>query len=186
PVGPAAREHARQLLRELGLEGKPLAVLGPGAIYGPAKRWEGARFAELGRRLAARGFAVAVCGTQAERETCAAVASHIASRAPSGTAANLAGVTTLETLSGVCVLASLAVCNDSGLAHLSAAVGTFTVAIFGSTSSAWTAPIGERVRIVQHAPVCSPCFQRSCSIGTPCLDAISVEQVEAACLAGAA
>jgi lipopolysaccharide heptosyltransferase II len=175
------------VLREHRLDGARLAVLGPGAIYGPAKRWEAERFTELGRRLAARGFNLAVCGTAAERETCAAVAAGIAERHPgSGAVASLAGVTTLEALSGVCAGASLAVCNDSGLAHLSAALGTATVTIFGSTSSAWTAPLGARVRVIQHAPVCSPCFQRRCRIGMPCLTAVSVDEVEAACLEAAA
>ena len=78
-------------------------------------------------------------------------------------------------------VAAVAVCNDSGLAHLAAAVGAPTVAIFGSTSSAWTAPLGPRVRIVQRAPVCSPCFQRTCRVGTRCLTAIAVADVERAC-----
>src|SRR5206468_3505619 len=77
----------------------------------------------------------------------------------------LAGATSLPVQAALCAIASLAVCNDSGLAHLAAAVGTPTVVIFGSTSSAWSAPLGARVRVVQRAPVCSPCFQRHCRIG---------------------
>ena len=38
-----------------------------------------------------------------------------------------------------------------------------------------------RVTVVQHAPVCSPCFQRTCSIGYRCLTAVDVEEVGAAC-----
>ena len=186
-VSDAAREIARNLLRQRGLADRPLALLGPGAIYGPAKRWEAERYAELGVRLAARGFAIAVCGTAAEREGCGAVAARIAKGgAHSPPVASLAGETTLEALCGLCVLSAVAVCNDSGLAHLAAAVGARTIVIFGSTSSAWTAPLGARVRVIQHAPVCSPCFQRQCRIGMPCLTAISVDEVEAACNAGAA
>jgi heptosyltransferase-2 len=186
-VDEASIARARGLLAEHRLEGAPLAVLGPGAIYGPAKRWEAARFAELGARLARHGHAVAVCGTAAERSTCAMVAEAIARQGGGAVrAASLAGVTTLQAQAGLCALSALAVCNDSGLAHLSAAVGARTVVIFGSTSSAWTAPLGERVRILQHAPVCSPCFQRECRIGMPCLTAVTVDEVEAACTAGAA
>src|SRR5207244_11865215 len=65
--------------------------------------------------------------------------------------------------------------------HLAAAVGTPTVVIFGSTSSAWSAPLGPRVRVVQRAPVCAPCFQRTCVIGYRCLTAIAVADVERAC-----
>ena len=178
---------ARTLLEARGLDGAPLALLGPGALYGPAKRWEASRVVELGARLAARGHAVAVCGAASERATCEAVASGIADRRGAGTrVASLAGATSLFEQAGLCALAAVAVCNDSGLAHLAAAVGARTVVIFGSTSSAWTAPLGERVRVIQHAPVCSPCFQRDCRIGTPCLGAVTVDEVEAACAGGAA
>jgi heptosyltransferase-2 len=164
----AAAAQARELLAAHGLEGAPLAVLGPGAIYGPAKRWDAAGFAELGARLARRGHAVAVCGTAAERSICGAVAADVGRRSGgAGVVASLAGATTLAAQAGLCALSTVAVCNDSGLAHLAAAVGARTVVIFGSTSSAWTAPLGPRVRIVQHAPVCSPCFQRDCRIGMP-------------------
>jgi hypothetical protein len=34
------------------------------------------------------------------------------------------------------------------------------------------------VTVVQHAPVCAPCFQRACRIGYRCLVAIGVDEVE--------
>ncbi len=92
----------------------------------------------------------------------------------------LAGETTLPEQAALAQRAQLAVCNDSGLAHLSAAAGAPTVTVFGSTSSAWTAPLGARARVVQRPPVCSPCFQRTCRIGYRCLDAVAVDDVVAA------
>jgi len=176
PVREAAREEARALLQARGAAGAPLAILGPGAIYGPAKRWSAERFAALARSLAREGWRVLVCGAASDRPVCADVAGRAGEGVPS-----LAGETGIELQAALCASASLAVCNDSGLAHLAAAVGAPTVAIFGSTSSAWTAPLGARVRVVQRAPVCSPCFQRTCAIGYRCLDAISVADVERAC-----
>ena len=176
PVREAAREEARALLQARGAAGAPLAILGPGAIYGPAKRWSAERFAALARSLAREGWRVLVCGAASDRPVCADVAARAGEGVPS-----LAGETGIELQAALCASASLAVCNDSGLAHLAAAVGAPTVAIFGSTSSAWTAPLGARVRVVQRAPVCSPCFQRTCAIGYRCLDAISVADVERAC-----
>jgi heptosyltransferase-2 len=119
---------------------------------------------------------VLVCGAASDREPCA----EVAARAAEGVV-SLAGETGITLQAGLCATASLAVCNDSGLAHLAAAVGAPTVVIFGSTSSAWTAPLGERVRVVQRAPVCSPCFQRTCAIGYGCLTSITVADVERAC-----
>jgi len=175
-VRPASLDAARSLLRARGIAGAPVAILGPGAIYGPAKRWSAVRFAALAVALARDGFRVLVCGTRSDAAVCADVAARAGNAVQS-----LAGETSLELQAGLCALAALAVCNDSGLAHLTAAVGTPTVAIFGSTSSAWSAPLGARVRVVQRAPVCSPCFQRTCAIGYRCLEAISVADVARAC-----
>jgi heptosyltransferase-2 len=172
---PAARAAAAALLEREGVRA-PYVVLGPGAVFGPAKRWPEERYAEVGRRLAARGHAVLVCGAASERETCERVAAAI------GPAAlPLAARTDLPVQTALCAGAALALCNDSGLAHVSAAAGAPTVVIFGSTSSAWTAPLGRRVRVLQDAPVCSPCFQRDCRIGFLCLTAVTVERVARAC-----
>jgi heptosyltransferase-2 len=119
---------------------------------------------------------VLVCGTAAERETCDAVV-----RAAGAGARSIAGGTTLAELAGLCALARVALCNDSGLAHLTAALGVPTIAVFGSTSSAWTAPLGPAVRIVQRPPVCSPCFRRECRIGYVCLESVDERRVWNAC-----
>lgn len=170
----AALAGADALLGGLDAAGAALALLGPGARYGPAKRWPAERFAAVGRALADRGYRVLVCGTAAERDTCAAVAAGAG-------AVSVAGETSLAAQAGLCARARIAVCNDSGLAHLAAAAGAHTVAVFGSTSSAWTAPLGPRVRVVQRPPVCSPCFRRTCAIGVACLDRVAVADVLRAC-----
>ena len=173
-VSAPARARAGALLAARGIAaGTAYAVIGPGAVYGPAKRWPAERFRALAARLADRGIRVLVCGAASERATCEAVGE--------GRHTVLAGETDVATQAALCAGARVAVCNDSGLAHLAAAVGAPTVALFGSTSSAWTAPLGPRVRVVQHPPVCSPCFQRTCRIGTVCLTAIAVEEVWRAC-----
>jgi heptosyltransferase-2 len=148
------------------------AVLGPRSAYGPAREWFPARFAEAGRALAARGLRVVVCGTAAEAAACEAVV-----RDAGAAAVSLAGHTTLPALVALVAGARLALCNDSGLAHLAAATGAPTLQIYGSAASGWTAARGPRVRILHRAPVCSPCWRRNCVIGTRCLDAVSVAWV---------
>ena len=167
-----AYEQATALLAETSLAGRPLAVLAPGAVYGPAKRWPVERFAVLATRLVARGHAVAVCGGASEREACSAVVAACGSGA-----VTLAGRTSLPVQAALCARAAVVVSNDSGMAHLAGAVGAPTVAIFGSTASAWTAPLGPRVRVVQRPPVCAPCFRKTCRIGYGCLVAITVDDV---------
>ena len=174
-VEAGASREAAALLARAGLAERPFAILGPGAAYGPAKRWSAERFAALGRQLAARGLAVLVCGATSERKVCEGVAAESGAEARS-----LAGMTGLPVQAALCAQAALAVSNDSGLAHLAAATGAPTVVVFGSTSSAWSAPLGPRVRVVQRAPVCSPCFARDCAIGYACLDAVGVAMVTSA------
>lgn len=167
-----AVESAARRWRADGAPPRPWVVLGPGAVYGPAKRWHLERYAELGGRFRDQGFEVLACGAGSDREAASSLAQAIGAGAHA-----LAGVTSLDEQLALCSGARVTVSNDSGLAHVAAASGAPTVAIFGSTSSAWTAPLGPRVAVVQHAPVCSPCFQRTCSIGYVCLDRIAVEDV---------
>src|SRR5262249_41073058 len=133
-------------------------------------------FAAMGRTLAEAGLVSLVCGTKAERDACDEVARAIGPGAHS-----LAGDTGLPELAGLCARARLAVCNDSGLAHLAAQLGCPTVVVFGSTSSAGPAPLGPSVRAGERAPVCPPCFQRTCAIGTVCLTGIPPHRVASAC-----
>jgi len=177
-LAPAADElaAARERLERVGIGDRPFVVIGPGAAYGAAKRWPFERFVALARRFSARGWAALVAGAAEDRSIAEPMAAAIGERAHA-----IAGTTSLGEQLALCTLARLTVSNDSGLAHLAGATGAPTVAIFGSTSSAWTAPLGARVRIVQRAPVCSPCFQRTCAIGFRCLTAIDVAEVARIC-----
>jgi len=172
----AAGAEADALLARVAPAAGEVVVMAPRSAYGPAREWPSDRFASLARELMAGGRTVLVCGTASERATCAEVA-----RAAGPGAVSVAGETDLPTLAALVQRAALAVCNDSGLAHLAGAVGTPTVTLYGSTSSAWTAALGRRVRIVQRPPVCSPCFRRTCRIGYRCLTALSVAEVGEAC-----
>jgi len=171
--GAAGAEAAGRVLAGAGIgHGERFALLGPRSAFGPAREWFPERFVVAGRELAARGLRVLVCGTAGEREACAAVAQGIGRGA-----ASIAGETTLPALVGVAARASLALCNDSGLAHVAAATGAPTIQIYGSAASGWTAARGPHVRVLHRAPVCSPCWRRHCVIGTRCLDAVRVPWV---------
>jgi len=171
-----AVERSASFLARLGSGAGRLALLAPGAAYGPAKRWPLDRFAAVGCHIARRGLSVLVCGAASERAECERVA-----REAGAGISSVAGDTDLPLQAALCAQAAIVVSNDSGLAHLAAAAGAPTVVVFGSTSSAWTAPLGSRVRVLQHAPVCAPCFQRTCRIGYRCLHAVTVDEACRAC-----
>jgi heptosyltransferase-2 len=149
-------------------------VLAPGATYGSAKVWPHARYAALAEMLLDRfGGTAVIVGTTDERGGAAVLAETIGARARS-----LAGALSPAALFAVLRGARITIGNDSGPVHVSAALGTPTVAVFGPTSVEWTAPRGPAVRIVQEAVSCAPCFKRECPFGSPaCLERIDAERV---------
>lgn len=56
---------------------------------------------------------------------------------------------------------------DSGLAHLSAACGTPTVTLYGSTNSVLTGTMGENNICLQSEYSCSPCMNVDCHYAYP-------------------
>jgi lipopolysaccharide heptosyltransferase II len=154
-----------------------LVALMPGAEYGPAKRWPAPSFGELAAQLAASGVDVIVLGSAKEHgigEEIRAVASHSRVR-------NLCGATTLADVVDLTGAAGAAVSNDSGLMHVAAAAGTHVVALYGSSSPAFTPPLSETSTVLYLGIECSPCFERDCPLGhLRCLREISVRQVLAA------
>lgn len=60
--------------------------------------------------------------------------------------------------------AKVVVGSDTGLSHISAALGTPTVGVYGSTNSLLTGLIGDRVVSLQATTDCSPCMKRECPL----------------------
>jgi heptosyltransferase-2 len=157
-VEPAERER---LMALLGLS-RParLVCFCPGAEYGPAKRWPPHYFGELAAALAAGGSTVWIVGSTKEREIGEAIRESSA-----GAALNLCGRTTLDQAVVLLSAADMVVTNDSGLMHVAAALDRPMVALYGSSSPAFTPPLSGRARILKHDVPCSPCFERVCPLG---------------------
>ncbi|MFT4172951.1 MAG: lipopolysaccharide heptosyltransferase II [Rhodocyclaceae bacterium] len=144
-----------------GLARAPAPVIFcPGAEYGPAKRWPERHFAALARDLAAQGRPVWLFGSKKD----APVGDEIV-RLSGGAARNMCGTTSLSEAVGLLAGAHYVVTNDSGLMHVSAALGTPLVALFGSSSPLYTPPLSEKARVIWLQLPCSPCFKRECPLG---------------------
>jgi heptosyltransferase-2 len=151
----------RAVLDRLGLDrNRPAAALCPGAEYGPAKRWPARYFAELAQGLAARGCAVWLIGSQGDRQAGAEI-----EKAAGGVCRNLCGETTLTEAIDLLASTTLVVSNDSGLMHVAAALGRPLIALYGSSSPAFTPPLSSRAQILKLDLPCSPCFKRECPLG---------------------
>ena len=161
-------------LSRLGLtRAKPIVAFCPGAEYGPAKRWPARYFAELATKLAARGRAVWLFGSNKDKE----IGEEIV-RLSTDTAVNLCGRTDLASAIDLLSLAEVVVSNDSGLMHVAAAVGRPVVALYGSSSPEHTPPLARVFRIVRTGIDCSPCYARECPLGHfKCMIELTPERV---------
>lgn len=171
------RDNRVAAMRALGLsDERPVAILCPGAEFGPAKRWPPGHFAALAARLSRDGYAVWIVGSPNDRDAAAALTAALPASAPG--VVDLTGRTDLGTAIDLMSIAALVVSNDSGLMHAAAAVNAPLVALFGSSSPAYTPPLSDRARIAKIDIVCSPCFQRECPLGHfRCMRELSPELV---------
>lgn len=169
-----------QLVAALGLAPGPGVVgMMPGAEYGPAKCWPIEYYAALAARLTGEGRQVWILGSSKDAPSGEAIAAACAHGA-----VNLCGRTRLEDVVDLLALVPVAVTNDSGLMHVAAAVGVHVVALYGSTTPAYTPPLTKRATILYHALSCSPCFARECPLGHfLCLRGMEVEEVYRAVVA---
>ncbi|HKE40702.1 MAG TPA: lipopolysaccharide heptosyltransferase II [Casimicrobiaceae bacterium] len=152
--------HAAEAMRTLGLATRrPIVAFCPGAEFGPAKRWPTEHFVSLARRFIDSGYTVWLIGSEKDR----VAADPIAEAVPD--ARNACGRTDLGTAIDLLAQANVVVSNDSGLMHAAAAVGRPLVALFGSSSPAFTPPLSPLARVARIDIECSPCFQRECPLG---------------------
>lgn len=174
-VAPSAAKYVKQRLAEVGLEDRKIALIHPAAAF-DTKQWATQNFARVVEALAERGFASVAIAAPHEN----AIIENVRAEARVPMAAlelMLPEVTALAARS------QLFVGNDSGIAHIAAAVGTPSVVIFGSSNRAHWRPWnrGPADVVFEEMP-CQPCHGYFCEkFAQPeCILRVPVDRVVAA------
>jgi ADP-heptose:LPS heptosyltransferase len=156
---------------------RAIVCIHPGATWRP-RAWMPERFAEIADRIAEFYDAQTVfLGSAGEGDVEAAVRREVR-RSDHGF---LFGKLTLPELAALLRQSKLLVGNDSGIAHLAAACGTPTVALFGPQDPRRFRPWSDRSIALHHPVPCFPCAQVRCvHPELPCVNLIEVAEVEAA------
>jgi heptosyltransferase II len=166
------KRQARRLLMERKATAKPLVLLCPGSVNSRAKRWPAERYAALADQFVETGATVALIGAPSELDVSQTVAAL--TRRP---ALVLTGQTRVSEVIALISIADVLITNDTGPAHIGAAVGTPTLVIFGPTNPLTTSPFGPAGEIIRQPPECAPCMLRDCPIDHRCMNAIAPEEV---------
>ena len=169
----ARKTEAAELLRAYGVSADDAVVaICPGSINSRAKRWPAEYYATLADRLIESKRRVVLIGSKDELDVTEAVTRRM-QRQP----VVLTGKTTLDQVTGVLDRADLIVTNDTGPAHIGAALGRPTIVIFGPTNPLTTRPFSPDAEVLRHPPDCAPCMLRDCPIDHRCMTAITVDEV---------
>lgn len=168
-----------ELLAGLGLEsGAPYAVIAFQAVA-ESRRWGFPKYIELAQRLKKfHKFHIVLIGGAADQR----LGDTFVQEASVG-AINLAGKTTLRESAAILASASIFVGNDSGPAHLAAAVGAPLVVISGADDPLETSPISKKKRLVRLEELeCIGCVKNKCPLKGKdfmrCMEDITVDMVE--------
>jgi predicted lipopolysaccharide heptosyltransferase III len=176
-VTPDDAARVAQRLRDAGVdESDPFMLVHPAAAF-DTKTWAAEKFARVVEHLAARGLASVAVAGPGESRVVEEVRAH--SRAPLVSFTDLS----LPELTALAARARLFVGNDSGVAHVAAAVRVPSVVVFGSSNVAHWRPWSQApAEVVREEMPCAPCPGYTCSeFDAPeCIRRVGVGRVTAA------
>jgi len=147
-----------------------------------SKQWHLARFAEVGRTLAAEpGTTLVLTGGNADRE----MVDRVRAALGDVPVVDAAGALDLPATAALLARLDVLITGDTGPMHLAAAVGTPVVALFGPSDPRRYGPLATHQRVLRVQLPCSPCGQvrlppERCRGHVPdCMDGITVASVVA-------
>jgi predicted lipopolysaccharide heptosyltransferase III len=175
-VTEAAAGNVTGRLQAAGLTEIPYAVIHPAAAFA-TKQWAPEKFGRVADELARQGLGVVVITTPEE--------THIVDDLRRSSAAPIVAFRdlSLPEITALLARARFFVGNDSGIAHIAAAVETPAVVIFGSSNIAhWRPWANAAAEVVYEEMECQPCHGYFCEkFDEPeCIKRVPFERVMAA------
>ncbi len=174
-ISPKAAETVERLLNEAGLSEQNIALIHPAAAFS-TKQWATEKFARVVEFLKERGITSVAIAAPNEQALLEQLRSETSAKVVTF-ALSLPEVTALAARS------QLFVGNDSGIAHIAAAVGTPSVVVFGSSNIAhWRPWNSAPAEVVFEELPCQPCHGYFCEqFAQPeCILRVPVTRVTAA------
>ena len=182
PTG-AETERMTALIREAGDAGvdEPVVLLNPNASdLLPLRKWDQARFVELGQMIlrAHPRARIVVTGAPAERRSSEQLCRDLGSPR----VVSAAGRTSLRELLTLYTLSNVLVTNDSGPAHFASLTPVHTVVMFGPETPRLFGSVAASTTIIWKELACSPCVsvfnhRLSPCTNNRCMQLITVAEV---------
>ncbi len=171
--------RANGILQSVGLGTDDRYVAISHQAVAESRRWGIDKYAMLAQRIVGGlNLHVVLVGSSADRKS----GDELISESGSGSIHNLAGMATLRESAAILARSEAFVGNDSGPAHLAAAVGTKIVVLWGAGDPNETSQLSTQMTIVRRSNLsCISCVKNICplkgSARMKCMSEISVDEV---------
>lgn len=180
PLTDKDREFVTDLLKEKGIGPKTSFLIVHPGHKGSAQNWKPERYGQVISQMAYRGRRVIVTGGPDETALVAQVMTHVRGVGPDHKPVLLIGECTLRQLGAIYERADCFLSGSTGTLHLAAAVGTPTVALFGTipqTTPVRWGPWGNKSTVLMPRNLqCPDCQAGTCPLHDP-MEAIKVDEV---------
>ena len=158
----SSNTHKLETLKKLQYikSNKKILTICPGAAFGPAKQWPAEYHAQIANTMLNNNWEIWLLGAGADMQIINKINTLTNNKCyVFGNTASLTNKIDLLKMSDIVVA------NDSGLLHITCAVNTPVIAIYGSTTPEFTPPLSDN-NIILSIPTknlsCKPCFKRTC------------------------
>lgn len=142
-------DNQRNFLEEFSIDySKNTMAICPGAEFGPSKRWPAEYYAEIAKFYVNKGWNVLCIGSKNDEDIGIEIGS-LNNLGCNESFINLIGKTSLQDAIDILAFTEKVVTNDSGLMHISAAVKTPLVALYGPSSPEYTPPLISKKKILR-------------------------------------